>query len=933
MKKLLKFFGIFILVILILLFVLPIIFKGKIVELAKEEINNSVNAKVSFGDFDMSLFSSFPDLTFNINDLKIIGNEPFEGTQLLSMDRASFDLDIMSVISSDAIKINEIQIDKMDLNAIVLEDGKANYDIANAGEEAVIEENVDAAPYQLLLDSYSLTNSSIIYDNRSLDMYMELQELNHGGSGDFSNDLYALVTETSAGIVDVVYEDVGYLSKANAQINADFDITENFGHFALKANEIRLNNLFLVAEGAIEKPKDGMIFDLDYSATKTDLKNVLSLIPKDYMEDLEGLKTTGSIKLFGKVFGKYDDVNLPGFSVNFDVQDGSVQYPDLPESIEDIATKAGIVFPGGDDFNAMTVDVSSFNMSIAESPINGRLKLSDPLTDPFIDAAIDAQVNLADLKKALDLESIEDLSGIITADIDLKGRMSAIENQQYDNFLAKGKVILQDMLVKSDSMPEMIINIASLDFSPQRLTLNNFVAKVGRSDFDAKGQIDNYLAYYLKDEDLKGSFNLNSKLIDLNEFMSSEPGTTTEDVAEAPDDSASMEMLEIPKNIDFELHSNIKKIYYDKIDIDNASGLIVVKNGEANLENVRMKVLGGDVKLSGLYTTKSGLPEVNFDYDIDRMDITNSAQTFNTLERFSPLLSKCTGNFSSDLKMTMSMDKNMNPTISSIQGDGDLVSQQIFINGFEPLNKVAEKLNMSKLASQNIENINFTYALKDGKMIIDPFDVILDGIASNVSGSTAITGDIDYVVKMKVPVSKLGNNVNSYLTGLVGNVNNLGLNLSVGQFVNMNVLLTGTMLEPKVNVSVLGTEGGQSIKEEVKDVIVKEINEVKDEAVEDAKIKAREEADKIIAAAQKHVNTVKSEASKLANRIRAEGQSAGDKLVSEAKNPIAKIAAKKASEKIVKQANKKADRIEQEANAKADKIISDARIKADEKLK
>ena len=50
-KKILKWSGIVFLLLLITLISLPFIFKDKLVEVFKTEMNNSVNAKVDFGDF------------------------------------------------------------------------------------------------------------------------------------------------------------------------------------------------------------------------------------------------------------------------------------------------------------------------------------------------------------------------------------------------------------------------------------------------------------------------------------------------------------------------------------------------------------------------------------------------------------------------------------------------------------------------------------------------------------------------------------------------------------------------------------------------------------------------------------------------------------------------------------------------------------------
>ena len=78
LKKILKYFGFTLLSIIALLILLPIIFKGKIVDMVKEEANKSLNAKVDFGDFDLGLISTFPNFNFEINDVKVDGIDQFE---------------------------------------------------------------------------------------------------------------------------------------------------------------------------------------------------------------------------------------------------------------------------------------------------------------------------------------------------------------------------------------------------------------------------------------------------------------------------------------------------------------------------------------------------------------------------------------------------------------------------------------------------------------------------------------------------------------------------------------------------------------------------------------------------------------------------------------------------------------------------------------
>ncbi|MBP6757260.1 MAG: hypothetical protein KA210_14055, partial [Bacteroidia bacterium] len=81
-KRILKWSGITFLVLLVVIIIAPFLFKDKLIQLVKEEANKSLNAKVDFGDFDLTLFSSFPDFRFKIQNVSVINVEPFAGDTL-----------------------------------------------------------------------------------------------------------------------------------------------------------------------------------------------------------------------------------------------------------------------------------------------------------------------------------------------------------------------------------------------------------------------------------------------------------------------------------------------------------------------------------------------------------------------------------------------------------------------------------------------------------------------------------------------------------------------------------------------------------------------------------------------------------------------------------------------------------------------------------
>src|SRR5512135_768625 len=98
MKKLLKILGIAILVLLVLVALLPVVFKGKIMNIAKEQMNKNLNAKADFGKLSLSLFRSFPNVSVGLKDMYVAGIGEFEGDTLVSIKSVNIVLDLISAI-------------------------------------------------------------------------------------------------------------------------------------------------------------------------------------------------------------------------------------------------------------------------------------------------------------------------------------------------------------------------------------------------------------------------------------------------------------------------------------------------------------------------------------------------------------------------------------------------------------------------------------------------------------------------------------------------------------------------------------------------------------------------------------------------------------------------------------------------------------------
>lgn len=924
MKKALKIVGITFLAIIILLIALPFMFKGKIIELVKEQANENLNAKVDFGEFDLGLISTFPNFEFSINNVTVDGIDKFEGTQLANIKNLTLKVDLMSVISGDEIKIKTIFIDEPIINAIILADTSANYDIAKPTEE----EETETTPFKLNLKDLTIKNARIVYNDATMNLQTTILGLNFHLSGDMTQDVTDLVTKTTIDTLNLTMDNIKYFNKAI--IDADATIKADLANnkYTFTENQFKINELILGLDGwvAIFEDNDNIDMDVKFEAKKTEFKNILSLVPAVYMTDFANVKTEGKLALNGYAKGLMTEKDLPAFGLDLLVENAMFKYPDLPKAVNNIQVDLHVENPGGSDDNTL-VNLKKFHLELAGNPVDMKMRVSTPVSDPNIDGSLKMSLDLASVKDVMPLDKGDEMNGKISADVQLKGKMSSIEKEKYEEFLAQGQFGITDMLYKSDSLPyDVQLNKMLLNFSPKFVELAAFDAKIGKSDMQANGKIENFIAYLFSDSTnvLSGRFNFNSNLMDLNEFMTEEP-VAAEGTATAEEEPLSV--VEVPKNIDFTLNSSINRVVYDNMNIDNLKGEITVKDQKVSMKNVAMNLLGGSMLMNGFYeTTNPEKPGFNYDMAIKDFDIQTVVTTFNTIETMSPYAKNAKGRFNTSLIVDGFLDKEMMPDLNSLTGHGDMLTKNIKVEDVKAMNKLADVLKNENLRKLEVNDTKLKYAFKDGRVTIEPFDVKLGKSVGTMSGSNGFDQTIDYKMALKVPSAELGagdavNKLNAQAAGL-------GMNLKSVESVNVDVLIKGTVDDPKVSVSLKDAVG--SIKDEVKEQIKEKITEEVDKAKDEAKKKAREQADKLLAEAEKNAQKIRDEAKSAADKIRAEADKQAQDLIKQAGgNPLKKIAAEKAAQKLKDEAEKKAIGIENEGNKKADALNAKAQQEAD----
>lgn len=757
-KKTLKIAGITLGVILLLLLILPFAFQGKLAKLVKEEGNKMLNAQFDFRTLNISLLRNFPSASVSLEDFWLKGTGPFENDTLIQAGELTAAVNLFSFFGDGGYDISRIIVKDTRVHAIVLEDGRPNWDVMKPSPDAETPEDETAQEtFRIKLQKLSVDNLSVVYDDRQGGVFADLSRLEADCSGDFGSDRTVVDLKMETPSLTCRTGGIPLLNKVSLEADMDVDADLAGGKFTLRENMLRLNAIQLNLDGWLAQTKQGMDMDLRLNTNEVGFKELLSLIPAIYAKDFQDLKTDGKVTLNAFARGSMEgNTKVPQFEVNLDVKDAMFRYPSLPAGVEKINISALVRNVGG-PLDATEISVAPFDFVLAGNPFSLNATVKTPVSDPDFHLTARGKLDLGKVKEVYPLDDMQ-LNGLVQADLELGGRLSMVEKEQFEQMQAKGSLRLNQMKLVLKDMPPVDIQQSVFTFSPRYLQLSETTVNIGKNDLTLDSRFENYLGYALKGSTLKGTLNVSSNHLNLNDFMSAD---TTAAVAEVPADTAAMGVIRVPENIDFQMQAAFRELLFDKMTLTDGKGTLLVRNGTVDMRNLSFNTMGGSVTMNGAYAApQNKQPELNAAFNMRNISFAQAYQDLGLVQQLAPIFAGLKGNFSGNLQIDTPLDATMSPVMSAVQGKGALSTKDLSLSGVKFIDQVADIVKKPSLKEIKVKDLNIDFEIKDGRVTTKPFDLKLGDYNMNLSGSTGLDQTIDYTGKITMPAdgiaSKLG---------------------------------------------------------------------------------------------------------------------------------------------------------------------------------
>lgn len=588
-KKFFYIVSVILVLLLGLLILVPYLYQDELKLMLKEELNKSLNAHVDFEDISLSLIKNFPNASLGIEGLIIKEKQDtIIGDTIISIPETDLVLDIMTVIRKDeTVLVKGFHLNNPTFYLDIDENGYANYDIIKEDSTASNTNDSNAGSFDIQLEQYSISNARIQYVDIPGSMNFAAANIQHEGNGSYKGNQLFLSTESELTKTNFSMDGQPYLSDADLNGSIDLDIDLEDLKFDIDKADLKINKLATVINGWVQIFPDKYQMDLEVKAPGNEFGELWSIIPNNFKADYRNVKTDGQFSLDGTIKGAYitETGALPEVNMEIKAENGSVVYDELPQNLSAINADLSFKRPEGSPNNF--IDVRHFNFKAGQSTFSAKGAISQSQMDTKIDGFVKTNLNLKDLPVD------GDYSGLVNADVTFKGGANDISRKAYDRLQLDGTASLKDVIVKIAGQPDVGINSQSIQFSPNQVSAGNIDLMLGSSAVTGSMVIEEPLGFLVNDIKPRMIANLSGKEFDVDQFMSSTSGKST-------DESNQLQVSSLlPFDMSLDLTAKVDDLKYDDYDIKNVDGKVTVDGQKVSIHQTNLTYANHPVSING----------------------------------------------------------------------------------------------------------------------------------------------------------------------------------------------------------------------------------------------------------------------------------------------------------------------------------------------
>ena len=541
-------------------------------------LNQRLNAPVTVSDMDLTFVARFPQASMRLRDVlaKEMRSDGAAPDTLLYAEDLFLEFSLWDIFRG-SYTVDQIHASHARLYPTLDANGKGNYIIWRTDSLASTSSPVD-------LDKVSFNDLQVRFrDDRSA-LVIKARSRSLSLSGHFSDELNTLTLNGDAHLLHWMNGKDLVLSDRQAHLRLALEFGGPDALFQITKGEVTSGSVPLEVSVTVTEDAKGDHIDLRANGLGLDLADAVKLLPESITKDLARYSMKGEVDLAVKYAGPLDG---PSLSVGAKVVKGALKEQRSGTSFTDVFGELALeLSPKG---TPRKVLVKHFSAKGANGSLSGNWQ-SNGLTNATVKADLRGDLALAELLRFAQVDTLEQVSGRLKADIRVQGKLrdvGDIQAKDLRGLSVTGTLATRDATLKLKGVRHRIEHLdADLAIQGNDATVQGLKAELQGNSVVLSGTLRNLMPYLLFDDqrlviEAKGS----SPRIDLAALLSSE-GTRS---------GAKDYALTLPNSIELDLQARVDELAFEEFRATGITGSVTMKGKVLRASPMSFSTASGQV--------------------------------------------------------------------------------------------------------------------------------------------------------------------------------------------------------------------------------------------------------------------------------------------------------------------------------------------------
>lgn len=341
--------------------------------------------------------------------------------------------------------------------------------------------------------------------------------------------------------------------------------------------------------------------------------------------------------------------------------------------------------------------------------------------------------------------------------LELKGsmRMDSMQENILRKFNPTADIDLHSAVLYMPNLPDAVrLSQFAFQYDQHGCRINNADVRLGHSDFQLYGTVDNLEQWLSHEAMLSADLNFTSSYTDVDQIMAMFSGMgsdkdTLEQMREEDNVPKEANPFIVPKDVDITLHTHIRRSVAFGNDLNDVAGALTVKDGTAILDQMGFVCKAATMQLTALY--RSPRPNNLFtalDFHLLDISIDELLNMIPAVDTLVPMLAAFDGNANFHLAAETYLDAFYHPKMSTLLGSAAISGKNLVVLDDNNIAQIAKLMQFKRWKDDDnkikIDSLDVEMTCFRKEIEVYPFLLNIGNYQLCVSGKHNLSGACNY---------------------------------------------------------------------------------------------------------------------------------------------------------------------------------------------